>query len=568
MGAFSSFPVRSTGADVKENVLWTLDESAFWDSECALVKSILDQAIAVSDQERAEKVGPGPPSAQEADLDRAVDTRPSTVRDLDRYCHSMLDGMDLAAGDDGDHRAKPYPQADPALAHLARRAFATAATQNLRNSVDTIESSDLAISAHHLSHKLADSGEAEVVVIEGPLDTRNTSAAATLAVNVVDISTTSSSAFSSKWMVQQARVELAAKFFFISALVDKLVIAAAHCYRLRLRAEGRLKVGQSLTRTMEPPQPATQLTEDERARGSLKLSLLSFDRAKAALHWLRRDYELSYASYRVNEVLLWTMDARNELLYNIDTLPLAPKSKSRSTMDILMDTRAQNANENEIQQLNALLALLQRKADEVEIAIQRNEKNSLDIALDHLDDNGDGRVTAEECNDADQQLLFPALSGRHEYITRKSMRQGMLNLSAAIERNNNKAKALNARESQANLKDRLQLHAALDALHADRSRLRRIHQSLHQAFVHHLFAHISEEVVQSVVHVGRMRQQVVEMETRVMEGLDPMAFQACVEEEQKEHAVVVDKGQQRVEAPWNDLVSNVTVLPHLNLPKP
>jgi hypothetical protein len=50
MGVFSSSPVRSTSLDVKKNVLWTLDESAFWDGECALVKSILSQAMAVSDQ--------------------------------------------------------------------------------------------------------------------------------------------------------------------------------------------------------------------------------------------------------------------------------------------------------------------------------------------------------------------------------------------------------------------------------------------------------------------------------------------------------------------------------------
>ena len=504
MGVFSSSPVRSTEADVKDNVLWTLNESAFWDSECALVKSILNQAIAVSDQKLAEKGGPGPPSAQEADVDRTADARPSTVNDLDNYCHSVINGMDLAAGDDIGHRTQPYPQADPAHAHMARRAFATAATQNLQSSVDTIKSSELATSAHLAHYSQAEDKESEVVVIEGPLDTRNTGTASPFAVNVMDVTTTNPSAFSSKWLVQQARVELAAKFLFIYALLDKVVVAAAHCYRLQQRTKGDSKGDvrlTSLTKTMEPRQPAVQPTEDERVRASLKLSLLSFDRAKAALHWLRRDYELSYASYRVNELLLWTMDARNELLYDIDTLPVLP----RSTMDVLVDTRAVNANAHDIQQLNALLAVLQKKATEVEIAVLRNEKSSLDIALDYLDNDGDGRVRAEDCTDFDQRLMFPILSGHHDYITRKSMRQGVLELSAVIERNSNKVKAIIALGTQLGKKDKVELNASLDAIHTNRSRLHHIYQSLHQAFVHHLFANVSEEVTQSAIHIGRVR---------------------------------------------------------------
>ena len=568
MGVFSSSPARSSGADVKDNVLWTLTEAAFWDSECALVKSILEQAIVVSCQKLAEKVGPGPLSAQEADVDRTVDARPSTARELDNYCRSVLNGMDLAAGDDRDHRTKPYPQSDPAHAHMARRAFATAATQNLQSSVDTIDSSSLATDAHHFGHGSSEDADSEVVVIEGPLDTRNTGTASAPAVNVIDVTTTNTSAFSSKWLLQQARVELTAKFLFIFALLDRTIVAAAHCYRLQQRIEGQPGRGAapstSLTRTMEPRSPAVQPTEDERTRASLKQSLLSFDRAKAALHWLRRDYELSYASYRVNELLLWTMDARNELLYNIDTLPAAPKP--RSTMDALVDTRALNANANDIHQLNALLVALQDKAAEVEVALQRNEKSSLDVALDYLDDDGDGRVRAEDCSDLDQQLMFPALSGRHDYITRKGMRQGVLELSEAIERSSNKARALDALRTQLGKKDKAELKTALDMFHADRSRLRSIHQSLHQSFVRHLFADLSEEVTQSAVHIGRVRQNLIEMEARVLEALDPMTPRRRYEEEHKDATAL--NGRHGVELHDSELVSNVSVLPHVGAPVP
>ena len=366
----------------------------------------------------------------------------------------------------------------------------------------------------------------------------------------MDVTTTNPLAFSSKWLVQQARVELAAKFLFIYALLDKVVVAAAHCYRLQQRTKGDSKGDvrlTSLTKTMEPRQPAVQPTEDERVRASLKLSLLSFDRAKAALHWLRRDYELSYASYRVNELPLWTMDARNELLYDIDTLPVLP----RSTMDVLMDTRAVNANAHDIQQLNALLAVLQKKVSEVEIAVLRNEKSSLDIALDYLADDGDGRVRAEDCTDFDQRLMFPILSGHHDYITRKSMRQGVLELSAVIERNSNKVKAIIALGTQLGKKDKVELNASLDAIHTNRSRLHHIYQSLHQAFVHYLF--VSEKVTQSAVHVGRVRQDLVEMEARVVEALDPMTLQHCCEEENKDE-IVPNEGHG-VKLLHNELVS-------------
>ena len=424
MGAFSSSPARSTSADVKQNVLWTLEESAFWEGECALVKAILSQAIDASDQQLAEEIGLGLPSAQAADVDRIADTRPSTVRGLNNYCRSVLNSMDLAAGDDSDRRSKPYLLADPAHAHTARRAFAAAATQQLHSSMATIHSSELLIpiAPHAKCDSAQEEKDVQVVVVEGPLDTRNTGTASPPTVNVVDVAaaiSADSSPFSSKATLQQARVELAAKFLFIFALIDRVVEAAAHCYRLQQRVEaghsGRTPL--SLTRTMEPRQPALQLKEAERARDSLTQSLLSFDRAKAAIHWLRRDYELSYATYRVNELLMWSKDARNERLYDLDTLPALPHTNTKETADGLVDSRTLNDNEADIHQLNDLLQLLLRTAAEVEVAVQRNEKSSLDIALDYLDDDGDGHVRAEDCSEADQQLLFPTLSGGHEYIT-------------------------------------------------------------------------------------------------------------------------------------------------------
>ena len=69
--------------------------------------------------------------------------------------------------------------------------------------------------------------------MEGTLDTHNTGTAAPSTVNMTDVMTTDPSAFSSKWLVQQARVELAAKFLLIFALVDKVNVAAAHCYRVQ-----------------------------------------------------------------------------------------------------------------------------------------------------------------------------------------------------------------------------------------------------------------------------------------------------------------------------------------------
>jgi hypothetical protein len=515
------------------------------------VVAVSEWDCAVLDQQLTDEIGLGLPSAHAADVDRTADARLITVKDLNNYCHSVLNGMDLAAGDDSDHRTKPYLLADPAHAHLARRAFAAAATQNLQSSVSTIGASDLASSAHHAKYSHAEEKDVEVVVVEGPLDTRNTSTAFPPAVNVADVTSANPSAFSSKAMVQQARVELAAKFLFIFALIDKVVVAAAHCYRLQQRVEVKYREQTpSLTKTMEPRQPAMQLQDAELARASLSQSLLSFDRAKAALHWLRRDYELSYATYRVNELLMWTKDARNEHLYNIDTLPTATKHKD--TGDNLVDSGTLNDNEKDIHQLNTLLQVLLRKAAEVEVAVERNEKSSLDIALDYLDDDGDGHVRAEDCSEEDQQLLFPTLSGRHEYITRKSMRQGMLKLSETIERNSNKMAQINALGIHLGIKEKGEFETALDQFQTDRSRLRRIHQSLHQAFVHHLFADLTKNVTQSAVHIERIRRDIVEMEARVSEAMDPMTQEHLFAGEPK-------PTDHRVQT---KLVSNVKVLPH------
>jgi hypothetical protein len=199
-----------------------------------------------------------------------------------------------------------------------------------------------------------------------------------------------------------------------------------------------------------------------------------------------------------------------------------------------------------------LLQVLLRKAAEVEVAVERNEKSSLDIALDYLDDDGDGHVRAEDCSEEDQQLLFPTLSGRHEYITRKSMRQGMLELSETIERNSNKMTKINALGTHLGIREKGEFDAALDQYQTDRSRLRRIHQSLHQAFVHHLFADLTKDVTQSAVHVGRIRRDIVEMEARVSEALDPLIQQQLFAEEGK-------STNHRVQT---KLVSNVKVLSH------
>jgi hypothetical protein len=195
---------------------------------------------------------------------------------------------------------------------------------------------------------------------------------------------------------------------------------------------------------------------------------------------------------------------------------------------------------------------LLRKAAEVEVAVERNEKSSLDIALDYLDDDGDGHVRAEDCSEEDQQLLFPTLSGRHEYITRKSMRQGMLKLSETIERNSNKMAQINALGIHLGIKEKGEFETALDQFQTDRSRLRRIHQSLHQAFVHHLFADLTKNVTQSAVHIERIRRDIVEMEARVSEAMDPMTQEHLFAGEPK-------PTDHRVQT---KLVSNVKVLPH------
>jgi hypothetical protein len=517
MGAFSSRPPRSTGSDVRDNVLWTLDESVFWESECALIQSILSQAVTLADQQGVGAVGVDVSSTQTwKDIDQLTDCLPFSVKSLHDYCHSVLDDMNLGAGDDWEHRTQPYPLADPAHAHQAQRSFAASATERMQASVAALLSSGLAMTAHDANHSQSGQKDATVVLVEGPIDTlNNTTTDAVPAINIPDAPPTDPLSVSSKWMLQQARVELTAKFLFISALVDKVVSAAAHCYRLQQHVEVQWwKQSRSLTSSMEPRLPARQLQDAEHLQASLTLSLLSFDRAKAAIRWLRRDYELSYAAFRVNELLMWTTDVRDAYLYDLHTLPPS---------DCLIDSRILHENDEDIRRLTALLSMLRRKALEVEIAVQRNEKSSLDLALDYMDNDGDGRVQPADCSDSDQQLLFPTLAGRQGFITRESMRESILDLCRAIQRSSLKMHELTvAGGAQLTSQEQLKFERALDHFQRDRSRLRRIHQRLHQAFVQHLFVNLGEEVRQTEVHVGRLRAEVVKLHERACAAQDPM----------------------------------------------
>jgi hypothetical protein len=140
----------------------------------------------------------------------------------------------------------------------------------------------------------------------------------------------------------------------------------------------------------------------------------------------------------------------------------------------------------------------------------------------------------------------------------------MLKLSEAIEQNSNKMEELNALGTHLGVKDKGEFEAALDQFQTDRSRLRRIHQSLHQAFVHHLFADLGEDVTESAVHIGRVRRDIVEMEARVTEALEPMN-QRPSGEEHKRADLPDGHGQQ---FPHAELVSSVKVLPRHGSPVP
>jgi hypothetical protein len=383
----------------------------------------------------------------------------------------------------------------------------------------------------------------QATIVEGAFDkgSTGTSAPSTVDVNVL----VGADGFSSEQLVQQSRIELAVKFLFIFALVNKLHLSAAHCYKLSQRVD-KLKKAR---RQKQGKRGAELLRRSaEEAEHVLTCSLENFDRAKDATVWLKRDYELSSALCQVTEMEVWTKEMRNTHPYITDSIDM---QKPHPDQDRLIDTRTLSPNDSDIKQLNALLLVLQQKRQAILLAMEHNERRSMNLALDFLDTDSDGEIRPEDCPQL-TPMLFIMLQASEGIINRKSMRAGVLKLSQRIGKTDVAIKDLKARGTQ-NTDALLRLQASYDA---DRSALRRLSHFFHQFFVQGIFNDVNEDIKRETIDLGLLERDLKEVEAQARTVTEPIHHSGAAIEPELQTAFPVHNQQ--------DIVVVQKVLAHVN----
>jgi hypothetical protein len=439
-------------------------------------------------------------------------------------------------------RQGEYPAAHPAHSILAHQTFSTAAIEqvvfSLNSVVGVLTAEECALltptttsgTSAGVRTDAAVPVDSKAEVLEGAYDIRNTHTAAPAATDVDQLSLDPVT-FSPERLLQQTGIELAAKFMYIYALVTKIATTSQHCYKLRQRAE-------RLRKALKPKRAKTlqeQAVEDIQKRkeltaATLEESLSNFDKAREALGWLRRDYELSCAMYQLTEVLIWTKAMRNKRLYVTNVALNVPADLTATTHDELVAIHRPNADEEEIRKLNDLLVMLQSKVPSLELAMEHNERKAMDLAFDYLDTDNDGSINAADCPNL-SRALFSALDNNTGVITRKSLNAAVLALSTKISQDYTRFGKLKADSPAMEEKKELvsasqqyfkELQSASQQYFSDRKTLREIHSYFHQYFVQRMFHNLDEAVSRKSVDLENIELALLELEGSSRSIADPM----------------------------------------------
>jgi len=220
---------------------------------------------------------------------------------------------------------------------------------------------------------------------------------------------------------------------------------------------------------------------------------------------------------------MWSKEMRNT--HNYETDPLQTSNKvAQSAPPIrgeegLVDAHQSTMNEQEIKSLDQILTQLQENQQAVEISVEHNERRSMNIALDYLDTNSDGKIKPENCPRLSASL-FKVLEGRKGEITRDSMNEGIMKLSKRIETSYTRMKELSSTPSGHVSNE--ELRSVTNQYHADRKSLRELNAYFHQYFVQHVFNALNEDVKQESVDIGFMQKQLSMVESQAILVTDPM----------------------------------------------
>lgn len=578
MGASQSTH-RSTPKDVKTNLLWCLDESVHWEQEASIARLLLSEAAAYK---------PGQTSITTNRMDDA--SRARAIDLLKKTAELTLVRIDAILKGGNKKKLKDFAASDPARANLASRTFAAAATENLASNVDSLVVNNPAIfsstgshtanqnlsgsstsmsGAHNANpqfsnsksynetaaHKSVEplsgvtsntiSGGKEATIISGPIDMKGTSTASPPALNATDIN--SGEAFTPEKLSQQERVELAAKFLFIYSLLTKTTACAQHTYKLNTRFD-------SLRKALKPKR-AEKLDEVtihslresyQRADQSLQISLQNFDRAKAALVWLRNDYELAYATHRCNELLRSAHKLRDTMTYSDDARAARevesraldgssatyrevnmPGGVSGSTAvptqkdDKFYDPKSENRYSAEIGDVDRLIESLDSRRTSLEHSMQQNERDSMNLAFDYLDSNGRGEITHEQCPQLGDRLWRALDTHAHGTITRSNMLKGMENLSKRIDSLH--SQIMDIEHGKGDQHRRIELSQLQQNFRNDRQTLRQLNQFFYQYFVEAVFSDMDGSVRQEKVDITNLQNDIKILERALTSSVDPLS---------------------------------------------
>jgi len=147
----------------------------------------------------------------------------------------------------------------------------------------------------------------------------------------------------------------------------------------------------------------------------------------------------------------------------------------------------------------------------------------MNIALDYLDTNNDGKIRPEDCPQL-SIALFSLLQATHHKgsITRDSMNQGMMILSEKIGQSYQKMKELEKNNPSSGHVSNEELKMIRHQYEQDRSSLRTLNLYFHNYFVQHIFNALNEDVKQESIDIGFLQQQLNQVERQAALISDPM----------------------------------------------
>jgi len=288
------------------------------------------------------------------------------------------------------------------------------------------------------------------------------------------------------------RKEIAAKYLFIYQLLDKLVKSAEFCYKLHSKHgwlnsysdnKSAKRMGASPLQAHHVQLSATQCWDQ------LVVALANFDKARASVHWLYRDYELVYAMHKLNDQMA-LIKARRHVY---------------ATQQVASQV---------IGDWTSLLNDMERRRFVLDQELQANEREALSLGLTFLDMNHSGGLEPEEVPELSANLFAFLDVNNNKRITHMDLQTALSRLTSSIKANISTLNELNSANFalrkemgvETNLvkmsENELSMKKLVVQIEQETATLRAIYQYFHTAFARHVFNKLDADVSASQLDVN------------------------------------------------------------------